>query len=208
MESQEELNQKGKKREIKDKNKAEDETQKQEEDKDVQQPSKKKGKKKKGKHQRQETPAKPMTLEQISSRFKDSYLENMNFDSYQPLIDVKGRVKCTKCGTSWKFYWGLWFEPLVENIPKLDLPVNITILKHPGEGMKKSSIIPSKILAPDSVTIYNSLEVPDLDVESTILLFPREDSTPVTSMTKSELSKVKNVVLIDSTWHQVGHFLK
>ena len=74
--------------------------------------------------------------------------------------------------------------------------------------MKKSSIIPSKILAPDSVTIYNSLEVPDLDVESTILLFPREDSTPVTSMTKSELSKVKNVVLIDSTWHQVGHFLK
>mmetsp|Transcript_10086 Transcript_10086/g.8880 ORF Transcript_10086/g.8880 Transcript_10086/m.8880 type:complete len:177 (-) Transcript_10086:39-569(-) len=74
--------------------------------------------------------------------------------------------------------------------------------------MGKSSIIASKIICPENVTIHNSLQIDEFDYESTILLFPKEDSTPITSMSKEELSKIKNVVLIDSTWLQVNKFLQ
>lgn len=49
--------------------------------------------------------------------------------------------------------------------------------------------------------------MPDFNVDETILLFPKAESVPLTSMTKEDLQKVKNVVLIDSTWHQVNKFL-
>lgn len=158
-------------------------------------------------NENQEIWAKPPSLEEINKKFEGSYLEQMKFSTFQPLIDLKGRVKCPKWKSNRKFYWYLWYELLVKDIPQLKLPVNFTILKHPGEKMGKSSIIASKMLAPDDVTIHNSLEVPDFDNDSTILLFPRDDSVPVTSMTKEELEKVKNVVLIDSTWHQVNKFI-
>jgi len=60
--------------------------------------------------------------------------------------------------------------------------------------MKKSSIIVSKIIAPANVEINNSLEVPDFDYDTTILLFPKEDSVPVTTMSREELQKIKTVV--------------
>jgi len=86
--------------------------------------------------------------------------------------------------------------------------VNFTVLKHPGEKMGKSSIIASKIIAPENVTIHNSLQISEFDYDSTILLFPKEESVPITSMAQEDLSKIKNVVLIDSTWLQVNKFLQ
>jgi len=32
--------------------------------------------------------------------------------------------------------------------PKLDLPVQVTVISHPKEKVSKSSIIPAKIIAP------------------------------------------------------------
>ena len=62
--------------------------------------------------------------------------------------------------------------------------------------MSKSSIIASKVICPDSIEINNTLEVNNFDVDSTILLFPKDESIPITNMTKEELSKVKTAVLI------------
>lgn len=73
--------------------------------------------------------------------------------------------------------------------------------------MGKSSIIASKILAPENVTIHNSLEISPFDLDTTILLFPSEDSIPVSDFSKIDLAKVKNVCLIDSTWLQVNKIL-
>jgi DTW domain-containing protein YfiP len=95
----------------------------------------------------------------------------------------------------------------VTDIPTVSLPINFTVLKHPGEKMGKSSIIASKILSPENVVIHNQLEAPDFDYESTILLFPKDDAIPITNFDKEQLSKIKNVVLIDSTWLQVTKFL-
>ena len=138
----------------------------------------------------------PPTEDEIKTRFKGSYLENMKFSSFQPLIDIKGRIKWPKWKSNRKFYWYLWYEPLVENIPRVNLPINFTILKHPGEKMSKSSIIASKVICPDNIEINNTLEVCDFDVDSTILLFPKDDSVPITSMTREEWSKIKTAVLI------------
>jgi len=73
--------------------------------------------------------------------------------------------------------------------------------------MGKSSIIASKILAPENVTIHNNLEISPFDLDTTILLFPSEDSIPVSDFSKIDLAKVKNVCLIDSTWLQVNKIL-
>lgn len=163
--------------------------------------------KKDKKHIKTEISAVPPTEEEIAQRFKGSYLEKMNFGSYEPLISVVGRIQCPKCKTNRKFFCPAWYVPLVKDIPVVKLPVNFTVLKHPGEKIGKSSIIASKILSPDNVDIHNKLEPPEFDYENTILLFPKDDATPITSFDKSDLSKIKNVVLIDSTWLQVNKFL-
>lgn len=158
-------------------------------------------------HIKTEIPAVPPTKEEIAQRFQGSYLEKMNFGSYEPLISVVGRIQCPKCKTNRKFFCPAWLLPLVKDIPVVNLPVNFTVLKHPGEKIGKSSIIASKILSPDNVDIHNNLEPPEFDYENTILLFPKDDAMPITSFDKIELSKIKNVVLIDSTWLQVNKFL-
>lgn len=55
---------------------------------------KNKKKKKHGKHIKTEISAIPPTEEEISERIKGSYLETMNFDSFEPLREIKGIVPC------------------------------------------------------------------------------------------------------------------
>lgn len=163
-----------KKRDIKDT----DKTIESAEEVKVAQPAKKKKKNKKNKGSKpnlpQEIAATPLTEEEIQQRFKGSFLETLKFSSFLPLINAKGRVQCPHCKSNKKFYCYCictsstltqevpnsdLVKALVPDVPRLKFPVNITILKHPGEKMEKSSIIASKILAPESVTIHNSVEV-------------------------------------------------
>ena len=39
-------------------------------------------------------------------------------------------------------------------------------------------------------------------------MFPSDDATEITTMTKEELSRIKKVVLIDSTWSQTRYYLR
>ena len=48
-----------------------------------------------------------------------------------------------------------------DEVPKLKLPVDVTIIRHPKEKKSKSSVIPSKILAPDNVEIIHTIDVPE-----------------------------------------------
>ena len=90
-------------------------------------------------------------------------------------------------------------------MPRLDLPVNVTILSHPKELKSKSSVVPVKILAPDQVDFVISEEVPDFLADGSkqdevAVLFPGENAVEVTDMSEEELRKLKRVVIIDSTW--------
>lgn len=86
-------------------------------------------------------------------------------------------------------------------------------LRHPKEKISKSSIVPSKIIAPDNVEIRHDMEIgpllkDDETYDNVVLLFPAEDAKDVNSISHEELAKIKRVVLIDSTWNQTKHFLK
>lgn len=91
--------------------------------------------------------------------------------------------------------------------------MNTYRIRHPKEKASKSSIIPSKILAPDHVEIRQDMQVDVIrgiedPFDSVVLLFPSEDAVDVSTMSKEELLAIKRVVLIDSTWHQTKHFLR
>ena len=74
-------------------------------------------------------------------------------------------------------------------MPRLDLPVNVTILSHPKELKSKSSVVPVKILAPDQVDFVISEEVPDFladgaKQDEVAVLFPGENAVEVTDMSE------------------------
>lgn len=98
-------------------------------------------------------------------------------------------------------------------IPKLELPIQVTVLRHPKEKLSKSSIVPAKVLAPDHVTIRHDLSIEPLRKEGetfdeVVLLFPADDAKDVQSMSHEEIKAIKHLVIIDSTWHQTKHFMR
>ena len=149
--------------------------------------------------EKESEPAKRLTISDIEDRFSGTYLSKMKFSSFEPMIK-QDRKKCPKCSAMRMYYCYGCHIPLVKGTPSLKLPIDFLVVKHPKEKMGKSSIIASKVLAPDNVQIHNSLEPPEFDYDRTIFLFPGPDSTPITSMSKEDLVDINKVVLLDSTW--------
>ena len=57
----------------------------------------------------------------------------------------------------------------------------MTVIRHPKEKRSKSSIIHAKIIAPNSVEIYHTIDInPDMLTEDTVLMFPSEDAQEIT----------------------------
>jgi len=106
----------------------------------------------------------------------------------------------------------------ISDVPRLNLPLDVTIIRHPKEKKSKSSVIPSKILAPDNVDILHTIDVPEQrtelyggaedDYDSVVLMFPSDDAKNISDMPEEELKKIKKVVLIDSTWSQTRYYLR
>jgi DTW domain-containing protein YfiP len=105
--------------------------------------------------------------------------------------------------------------PIKEHgVPRMRLPIKVTVISHPKEKKSKSSIIPAKIIAPEDVEIIHTVEdIPTLleegdSYDSTVLLFPAEDAKDVSALSETELKAIKRVVLIDSTWSQTRHYIR
>jgi len=105
-------------------------------------------------------------------------------------------------------------------VPSLKLPLDVTVIRHPKEKRSKSSIVPTKILAPENVDIMHTIDVPEQrtekyrneageeDHDSVVLMFPSDTAVNIRDMSKEELLKIKKVVLIDSTWSQTRYYLR
>lgn len=151
------------------------------------------------------------------SRSNDtSFMDCLKLASFQPLrdLDAQGRGNCQKCKAKRKYFCYDCQIALTEDTPKLELPVDVTIIRHPKEKRSKSSVIPSKIIAPKNVEILHTIEVPDQyvnygdDPDSVVLMFPSEEAVEITKMSSEELLKIKKVILIDSTWSQTRYYLR
>lgn len=90
--------------------------------------------------------------------------EFMKIDDNKFLNDIEGRSVCEKCRKSRKFFCYNCYVPVhgLENrLPKIQLPVQIDIIKHSKEIDGKSTAIHTAILAPDHVNIYTFPDIPD-----------------------------------------------
>lgn len=84
------------------------------------------------------------------------------------------------------------------SFPKLTLPVNVDIIRHPKETVNVCSSVHSCIMAPDNVQMYEFPNVPPLSKEEGVyLLYPSESATFLDEM---DLSDVRKIVVIESRW--------
>ena len=109
------------------------------------------------------------------------FLKNLCLSSFAPLDEMTERVDCPKCGKSCKYYCCNCIESVVKSgLPKLNLPLKVTVIKHPKEKVSKSSILPVKLLAHNQVEILSTLEVPVLresdNFDEVVLLFPGDQA--------------------------------
>jgi hypothetical protein len=96
---------------------------------------------------------------------ENCFMARLILDSFEPLerLNQNDRGVCPKCKNSRKFFCYDCMVPLNDRseVPLLQLPVDVTIIRHPKEKKSKSSVIPSKVLAPDNVEILHTIDVPD-----------------------------------------------
>ncbi|KAK1785278.1 hypothetical protein P4O66_018672 [Electrophorus voltai] len=95
-----------------------------------------------------------------------------------------GRLKCSTCGGSRMFYCYTCCSLVGLNpqqIPVVQLPVKIDIIKHPNETDGKSTAVHAKLIAPDDVSIYTYPCIPELDgdTQNVVLVFPGPDAMMV-----------------------------
>jgi predicted amidophosphoribosyltransferase len=79
-------------------------------------------------------------------------------------LDQEGRGACPECKGKRKYYCYDCVVPLNQDpteLPRLKLPVDVTVVRHPKEKRSKSSIISSHIIAPDNIEILHTVEVPE-----------------------------------------------
>lgn len=144
-----------------------------------------------------------------------SFLKNLKLAPFAPLERMKERLPCPGCNKTCKYYCFQCFLPIGDlsaEMPKLDLPVKVTILSHPKEKKSKSSVVPAKILAPGQVDFVSAVDAPDFLADGSTsdqvaVLFPGDGATEVTSMSEEELRNLKRVIIIDSTWGQTKRYV-
>lgn len=90
--------------------------------------------------------------------------EFMKIDDNQFLNEINGRMACPECSKSRKFFCYNCCVPvkgMEHRFPKVQLPVQIDIIKHKQEIDGKSTAIHAAILASDNVNIYTYPEIPE-----------------------------------------------
>ena len=95
----------------------------------------------------------------------ETFVKKLNLHSFDCMraLYEKERGECPKCKAKRKFYCYDCILPVNDpsELPRLNLPVDVTVIRHPKEKRSKSSIISSSIIAPDNIEILHTVNVPD-----------------------------------------------
>ncbi|KAN0032640.1 hypothetical protein ACTFIV_006548 [Dictyostelium citrinum] len=136
-----------------------------------------------------------------------SWLSSLKLHTFDHMIDIS-RTLCKKCEKKRKYFCYDCCLPLgdPENSPKLKLPLKVDVIHHPTELISKSTAIHSKVIAYDDVKFIEfPEEIPDYNLDETILLYPSEDSCFVKDI---DFSNIKKVLFVESQWHNARKILK
>lgn len=136
-------------------------------------------------------------------------LKLMPMDILKQLESI-GRLLCPSCLRRRSIYCYTCAQFMTNEgqnleIPRMNLPFHVDIIKHVSELDSKSTALHAKLLAPDRVTLYsypdelNSFEKAFND-ETSLLLFPSDRSI---SIEEVNWSKIERLIVLDGTWNQV-----
>eukprot|EP00899_Mesostigma_viride_P008722 jgi/Mesvir1/17851/Mv12935-RA.1 len=153
---------------------------------------------------RTESPDKDQEAPRISSRHPDWKLppihEGLRLSSHEPLRSLSERRKCPGCSRSRQYFCYDCVKAFTD-IPTVTLPVEIHILMH-KETRPKSTAIQAALLAPGQVFIHEEDADPaeflsSWDPDTTMLLFPSKDATPVSTL---DVGRCQKILVLDSKW--------
>jgi len=136
-----------------------------------------------------------------------SFVSSLNLASFAVLRGAQRQV-CTHCGSRKMIYCDKCQRLLVgrDEVPSLELPLQVHIFKHIAERSSKSSVIPLAFLCPNSVTITtcmpNDKAIPAYSPADTVLIFPSPGARLLQDLSEVEFTAIRRVVVIDSTWGQ------
>ncbi|XP_054712491.1 tRNA-uridine aminocarboxypropyltransferase 1-like isoform X2 [Uloborus diversus] len=97
------------------------------------------------------------------------------------LENVPNRSSCPVCNRSRKYYCYTCYVPVTEvsgDLPIVNLPVKIDIIKHPKEVDGKSTAAHAAVLAPNDVKVYTYPDFPSYENEKVLLIFPGKSAMP------------------------------
>lgn len=132
-----------------------------------------------------------------------AFIKSLHFST--PLYRLRAeqeRRECPKCHKRHLYYC---YDCLTvvhpeSHPPPLALPLNVYVVLHPKELRGKSTSLAASTISPD-LHIVQYPSVPEqLEPESTLVLYPSEQSVELPEV--EHLEQYKNVVFIDSTWQQ------
>uniref|UniRef100_A0A1A9WGG2 tRNA-uridine aminocarboxypropyltransferase 1 n=1 Tax=Glossina brevipalpis TaxID=37001 RepID=A0A1A9WGG2_9MUSC len=138
---------------------------------------------------------------------------NMRLADYTVLDSIEGRHDCSHCHRSRKFFCYNCYIPMAniaDIIPKVNLPIDIDIIKHKKEIDGKSTAIHAAVLAPHHVTIYTYPNIPDYkeNREDVILIFPSAQSITVPQLFERKVKICKENTFDFPKGYNVGTLLK
>ncbi|KAL1924253.1 uncharacterized protein VTP21DRAFT_7288 [Calcarisporiella thermophila] len=132
--------------------------------------------------------------------------EKSPFDKFKisntaPLWECRQRVPCPKCERPMKYFCYFCYTLCGfkrEDIPLVNLPIKLDIIKHEQERDGKSTAVHAKIISPNDVEIYPHTAVPDYEGEDVVLLYPGPTAKRIDKL------NFKKLVVIDGTWRQAS----
>jgi len=147
-----------------------------------------------------------------SSENMKKFLADCNVNIPEVLLKEESRYKCPGCGRMKKFYCPECLVAVSHNqlIPKVKLPLTLTIIHHESEKRGKSSALPLKIIGEPLVEVisFPNDELPAFDDEYTCVLYPHKNAKRIDELDVSVMQKLKKVVAVDCTWYQTNSILK
>lgn len=112
----------------------------------------------------------------------------LKIDSFEFLKTMEARSECPKCNKTRKYYCYNCYVPVKntqDQVPKVNLPIQVDVIKHPQECDGKSTAAHAGVLAPDHVTVYTYPVIPDYkDKDKVLLVFPGENSKSIEHLAK------------------------
>ncbi|XP_067632583.1 tRNA-uridine aminocarboxypropyltransferase 1 [Eurosta solidaginis] len=107
----------------------------------------------------------------------------MRLDNTHRLDAIEGRFTCSQCNRSRKFYCYNCYVPVGnvgDFLPKVQIPIDIDIIKHKKEIDGKSTSAHAAVLARDRVKVYSYPDMPDYSkMDGVVLIFPSVNSLTV-----------------------------